>query len=136
MAASAKEDAAPNASGVALTLVGHGAFLSACGYYGAATNGFAPKAMHSLYAGCGGGALLILCAAMSVSGSRKAYMIGVHVALPLQVLFAAVFAMQAKKAYKVPGKEDRFPLFVTMFVGSIVALGLMRALKPKKAKKS
>lgn len=131
----APDEPAPNATGVACTLVAHGAFLSACGYYGAATNGFAKVAMHSLYAGCGCGALLVLCAALTVSGSRRMYMIGVHVALLLQALFCAVFGWQANKSYGVPGKEDRFPLFVVMLAGSIVALGAMRALKPKKKAK-
>ena len=45
-----------------------------------------------------------------------------------------VFAMQSYKSYGVPEKADRFPLFVLMAAGSAVALGLMRALKPKKKK--
>ena len=61
-------------------------------------------------------------------------MIGVHAGLLLQVVFTGVFAMQTYKSYGVPEKQDRFPLFVVMSVGSVVALGLMRALKPKKKK--
>lgn len=59
-----------------------------------------------------------------------------HVALLLQVALVGVFGMQAYKSYGVPGKEDRLPLFVLMGLGSVAALGLMRAFKPKKPKKS
>ena len=40
--------------------------------------------------------------------------------------------VQAYKSYRVPEKEDRFSLFVAMGVGSVVALGMMRTVKPKK----
>lgn len=36
---------------VAATLCVYGVFLAACGYYGAWSHEFAPKVMHSLYAG-------------------------------------------------------------------------------------
>ena len=68
-------------------------------------------------------------------GNRTMYMIGVHVGLLLQLLFTGVFSMQAYKSYGVPEKQDRFPLFVVMGTGSVVALGLMRLLKPKKKEK-
>ena len=41
---------------------------------------------------------------------------------------------QAYKSYGVPEKQDRFPLFVAMGVGSVVALGMMKVFKPKKKK--
>lgn len=126
---------APNALAVALVLLAHGAFLAGCGYHGAAQYDFAPKAMHSLYSGAGGGAVLALCGLMSMSGSYKLYMIGVHIALLLQLLFIIVFAVQAFRSYGVPEKEDRFMLFVEMGLGSVAALGLMVFFKPKKAKK-
>ena len=72
----------------------HGLYLAACGCFGAAQHDWAPKAMHSVYAGAGGGGALALCGLVSVSGSYKLYMIGVHVALLLQLLFIFVFAMQ------------------------------------------
>ena len=90
--------------------------------------------MHSAYAGFGCGGVLAVCALMSISGSYKLYMIGVHIALLLQLLFIVVFGMQAFRSYGVPEKADRFPLFVAMGAGSVVALGLMVALKPKKKK--
>ena len=115
--------------------------------------------MHSAYAGAGGGGVLVVCSLLSVSGSYRLYMIGVHVALLLQLLFIFVFALQvppadqqgtipstlacmslphvcaqAYKSYGVPEKQDRFPLFVAMGVGSVVALGLMKVFKPKKKK--
>ena len=58
-------------------------------------------------------------------------MIGVHLGLMLQLIFGGVFGLQAFRSYGVPEKADRFPLFVAMFTGSVVALGLMRVLKPK-----
>lgn len=78
-------DDKPNATATALVMLGHGAFLAACGVYGAASADWAPKAMHSAYAGLGCGGTLALCAGMAVMPSRKMYMIGVHVALLLQV---------------------------------------------------
>jgi hypothetical protein len=133
-----KSTEVPNAAPTAGVLLGHGLFLAGCGVYGAAMNGWAPKAMHSAYAGGGGCAALAVCAALSVGGSRKLYMIGVHIGLLLQVAFTGVFAMQAYKSYGVPEKvaDGRFALFCVMGLGSVVALGLMRALKPKKNKAS
>ena len=131
-----KTDDVPNALPVAGVLVMHGAFLAACGAYGAALNDWAPKAMHSLYAGLGGGSALAACAAMSVIGNRKLYMIGVHVGLLLQLLFTRVISVQAYKAYAVLEKvaDGRFALFCVMGVGSMSALVLMRVFKPKKKK--
>ena len=124
-------DEKPNASPVAGVLVGHGVFLAACGLFGASSNGWAPSAMHSAYAGIGSCVVLTGCGILSL-GSRKMYMIGVHIGLLLQLLFAGVFSVQAYKSY---GKADnRFPLFITMATGTVAALGLMRALKPKKPK--
>ena len=127
-------DERPNGTPTALVLVAHGAFLAACGIYGAASHDWAPQATHSAYAGGGGGGALVLCAALAAAPSKKLYMIGVHVALLLQAIFVIVFSMQAYKSYGVPEKADRFPLFVAMLAGTIVALGAMRALKPKKKK--
>ena len=126
---------APNALAVALVLLAHGAFLAGCGYHGAAQSDFAPKAMHSFYAGAGGGAVLALCGIMTMAGSYRLYMIGVHIALLLQLLFVVVFSVQAFRSHGVPEKEDRFLLFVEMGLGSVVALVLMVLFKPKKAKK-
>ena len=125
----------PNAGPVAGVLVAHGAFLAACGCYGAASTGWTPSAMHSAYAGIGSGGALGVCALLSVSGSRPLYMVGVHVALLFQVALTGVFGWQAWKSYGVPAKADRFPLFVLMCAGSVLALGAMRAFKPKKSDK-
>mmetsp|Transcript_13445 Transcript_13445/g.43181 ORF Transcript_13445/g.43181 Transcript_13445/m.43181 type:complete len:129 (+) Transcript_13445:91-477(+) len=119
----------PNAAPVACVLAGHGLFLLGCGWYGAKISGW--TAMHSLYAGAGGGAALGVCGLLTVGGTRKLYMIGVHVGLLLQLAFSAVFGLQAWRSYGVPAKADRFPLFVVMCGGSVLALGLMRAFKPK-----
>jgi hypothetical protein len=126
----------PSAGAVTAVLLLHGAFLAACGCYGAASADWAPAAMHSAYAGGGTGAALVLCAIMAASQSYKLYMIGVHLALLLQLLLVGVFSWQAYRSYGVPAKADRFPLFVVMGVGSVVALAAMRAFKPKKAKKT
>jgi hypothetical protein len=112
----------------------HGAFLAACGYYGASSHDFSPQAMHSLYSGAGGGGALALFAAISMMPSRKMYMIGVHLGLLLQALFAIVFAVQIVKSYGHPEKADRVVLFSVMLGGTVLALFAMKALKPKKPK--
>lgn len=126
----------PNAWPVGGVLLLHAVFLAACGCYGAAAAGWAPAAMHSAYAGVGMGAALLVCAIMAVSPSHKLYMIGVHFALLLQLLLIGVFAWQAYRSYGVPAKADRFPLFVVMGTGSVVALGAMRVFKPNKSKRA
>ena len=52
---------------VATTMLSYGGFLGACGWYGAHTSG----AMHSLYAGVGSGALMVLCGANSFGEPKK-----------------------------------------------------------------
>ena len=126
-------DDLPNAKPVAVVLAGHGLYLAGCGIYGAYKSNW--SAMHSAYAGLGGCAILGISSILSIGGTKKLYMIGVHVGLLLQLLFTGIFGLQAYKSYGVPEKQDRFPLFVVMGTGSIVALGLMRALKPKKKEK-
>mmetsp|Transcript_55107 Transcript_55107/g.118259 ORF Transcript_55107/g.118259 Transcript_55107/m.118259 type:complete len:135 (-) Transcript_55107:43-447(-) len=130
----ADKEEVPNAAPCAAVLVAQGIFLAGCGCYGAHSHGWTGKVMHSAYAGLGGMASLSICAAMSVSGSRKLYMIGVHVALMLQALFVGVFSLQSYKSYGVPEKADRLPLFVVMGLGSMAGLGGMILLKPKKKK--
>jgi len=125
----------PNALQTAGVLAVHGAFLAACGCYGAASANFAPKAMHSAYAGIGACAALLTCSGLSLAGTKKLYMIGVHIGLLLQLLFTGVFAVQAVRSYGVPEKADRFPLFVLMGGGSVAALVAMRFFKPQKEKK-
>lgn len=125
-------DELPNAAPVAGVLAAHGAFLGGCGLYGAYMSKW--TAMHSLYAGAGGGLALAACGLLSIGGTKKRYMIGVHIGLLLQLLFTGVFGLQAYKSYGVPEKADRFPLFVVMGAGSVVALVLMRLLKPPKKK--
>ena len=124
----------PNANPVAAICFLNGVFLAVCGYHGAASHGFEPKAMHSLYAGVGGGAMLAAMGLISVSGFRRLYMIGVHVALLLQVLFILVFALQAYRSYGVPEKADRYSLFCLMCGGTFLSLIGMRLFKPKKKK--
>eukprot|EP00326_Haptolina_ericina_P015573 CAMPEP_0181195378 /NCGR_PEP_ID=MMETSP1096-20121128/14853_1 /TAXON_ID=156174 ORGANISM="Chrysochromulina ericina, Strain CCMP281" /NCGR_SAMPLE_ID=MMETSP1096 /ASSEMBLY_ACC=CAM_ASM_000453 /LENGTH=130 /DNA_ID=CAMNT_0023284973 /DNA_START=14 /DNA_END=406 /DNA_ORIENTATION=- len=125
----------PNAAPVAGVLAGHGILLAACGVYGSYSSNWAPKAMHSAYAGLGGCAILLLSAGMSVGGTRKLYMIGVHVGLLFQLMFTGVFGLQAFRSYGVAEKADRFPLFCVMGIGSLVALGAMRYFKPKTKEK-
>ena len=126
-------DDLPNAKPVAAVLAGHGLYLAGCGIYGAYKSNW--SAMHSAYAGLGGCAILGISSLLSIGGTKKLYMIGVHVGLLFQLLFTGVFALQTYKSYGVPAKADRFPLFVAMTAGSVIALGLMRALKPKPKKK-
>ena len=92
----------PNVTATALVCVANGVLLTVCGVYGAALHEFAPKAMHSAYAGGAGGAALIVCAAMAAAPSKKLYMVGVHVALLLQLIFIVAFTVQAYKSHGVP----------------------------------
>ncbi|KAL1523104.1 hypothetical protein AB1Y20_018061 [Prymnesium parvum] len=124
----------PSAAPVASALVAHGVFLAGCGCYGAAAAGWTPKVMHSAYAGLGSCAALSLCALLSAGGTRWRYMVGVHVGLLLQTLLTGVFAVQSFRSFGVPEKQDRFPLFVVMTLGSAGALAAMFLLKPKKKK--
>ena len=130
-----KSQETPNALPVAVVCVLHGIYLTLCGYYGAAVIGqWEPSAMHSLYSGAGAGVLLAFCGLLSVSSSYRLYMIGVHIALLMQLVLFAVFAIQAYRSYNDPGKHERFPLFIAMAVGTILALGAMVAFKPSKKK--
>lgn len=147
-------------SATALVVVIHGVFLALCGIYGAASHDWAPKAMHSAYAGGAGGLALFICGTLAALPSRQMYMIGVHLALLLQVAFShctvaplqlasffaflidaaqlvflIVFTMQAYRSYGVPEKADRFSLFVVMAGSTLAALVAMRALKPQKKPK-
>ena len=67
-----------------------------------------------------------LCAAGATSGRSARFPSSSH-AFPCA-------RAQAYKSYGVPEKQDRFPLFVAMGVGSVVALGMMKVFKPKKKK--
>ena len=82
---------APNAVPCAVVLFLHGTLLLCCGCYGAHSHGWAKAVMHSAYAGIGSCIALWICAAMTVSGLYKLYMIGVHIALLLQGIFILVF---------------------------------------------
>ena len=101
----AADEERPNAAPVASVLAVHGGYLAACGAYGAKISGW--TAMHSLYAGAAV-ALRLRCGLLSVGGTKKKYMIGVHIGLLLQLLFTGVFTLQAYKSYGVPEKADRF----------------------------
>ena len=63
-------EAAAGASAVARTLFLYGVFLAGCGYYGAASRGMNPKAMHSLYMGAGGGTAVAICGLLSSRSSK------------------------------------------------------------------
>ena len=131
-----KESDKPNAWPVANICFGHGLYLASCGYYGAAVIGkWEPSAMHSLYAGAGAGVILGLCGSLSVSSSHRLYMIGVHVALLLDVILFGVFTFQAYKSYTNIAKIERFPLFVAMSIGTLLSLVAMIAFKPPSKKK-
>ena len=72
--------------------------------------------MHSTYAGVGSGVILGVCAGLSVGGTRKLYMIGVHLGLLFQLLLAVVFLIQSYRSYGVPEKADRYPLVCVPFL--------------------
>mmetsp|Transcript_39040 Transcript_39040/g.44527 ORF Transcript_39040/g.44527 Transcript_39040/m.44527 type:complete len:148 (+) Transcript_39040:266-709(+) len=131
-----KKEVPMSALSSATVLIVQSIFLSGCGLYGAASNDWSSSAMHSAYAGMGAGLVLSICATLMMSGSYILYMIGVHIALLLQGLFVLVFGIQSYKASQDPAKADRLPLFLTMLLGSIVSLGVMIQLKPKKKKEA
>jgi len=71
----------------------------------------------------------------------KPYMIGVHLALLAQLASTSIFGVQAGRALlaQVQGAKNcavagRLPAYGTMCASSIVALGAMMQLKPKKKK--
>ena len=125
---------------VAKIFVGYGAFLGACGWYGAMSHGYAPSVMHSLYAGAGSGFLMAFCgigclgAPQKGEGGYKLFMISVHIGLMLNALLAAVFGLQYYRSSTTPEKADRAPLFMIMTLGSVASLVLSVRLKPKKKK--
>mmetsp|Transcript_25991 Transcript_25991/g.79959 ORF Transcript_25991/g.79959 Transcript_25991/m.79959 type:complete len:127 (-) Transcript_25991:72-452(-) len=123
---------------VATTLVSYGGFLAACGWYGAHESGY--TTMHSLYAGLGSGALMVLCGAGSVGSpvkgdpTYKRWMIAVHVGLMLNALYIVVFGIQFARSRGLPEKADRNFLFMLMTFGSVMSLYTLVKLKPKKKK--
>jgi hypothetical protein len=125
------EDPTPNGGPIAIICVLNGAFLAACGYHGASLHGFDQSAMHSLYMGAAAGGVLGTMGLLAVTGSRRLYMIGVHVALLLELIYISMFSFRAYKSYGVPEKADRFNLFILMGTGCILSLGAMRYFKPK-----
>ena len=129
-------DELPNAAPVAIVMFVYGAFLLGTGFYGAMSHDFAPKAMHSLYAGAGGAIAMAAASAATIVPNRKSYMIGVHVGLLLQLVFTVVFAVQAVRSFGNPEKADRLALFCVMLLGSVAALIAMRMYKPKAKAKS
>mmetsp|Transcript_6581 Transcript_6581/g.19426 ORF Transcript_6581/g.19426 Transcript_6581/m.19426 type:complete len:130 (-) Transcript_6581:43-432(-) len=127
---------------VAAVLIGYGGFLGACGWYGAAAHDYAPKVMHSLYAGAGSGLAMALCGLGSFGSPQKGeagykrWMIAVHLGLMGNALFLAVFGLQWFRATRDPAKADRAPLFLVMAAGSAMALAALVKLKPKKKKET
>mmetsp|Transcript_5190 Transcript_5190/g.15419 ORF Transcript_5190/g.15419 Transcript_5190/m.15419 type:complete len:98 (+) Transcript_5190:1-294(+) len=90
-------------------------------------------AMHALYGGLAGGALIFFCYFLtSFTSDRKCVAAGVHLDLLLAAVFTVVFGLQSYKAYGVPAKMDRFPLFVILGLGSICHIGAMMLKKPRK----
>ena len=59
--------------GVAVTVALYGCFLGACGYYGAWSRDFEPKAMHSLTMGGGVCAAMWECALCTSRGDKAPY---------------------------------------------------------------
>lgn len=120
----------------------YGSFLAVTGWYGAASHGYTPKTMHSLYAGLGGGLLMVACGIGGALGSPKKgekgyklYMIAVHVGLLFVGLFTAVFGIQFVKSWNAPEKAAQRKLFAIMGLGSAAALAALFKTKPKSTKK-
>ena len=134
------EFAKARAMGPGAIFGGYAAFLAATGWYGAASHDYAPRSMHSLYAGLGGGLVMAVCAKFSAvspppqkgAPGYKSWMIGVHLGLVFTALFTAVFAVNAARSMNVAEKRAQHKLFLVMFAGSATSLGLCYKAKPKK----
>lgn len=116
-AAPSRAAAAPCAAAFAA----HGLFFATAGYgagfFGAAT-----------------GTALVACAAATVAGGYKSYMIGVHSALLLQLLAGGVYGFQACRACFVPAMHGELSHYATLVASSVGALFAEMKLKPKKGK--
>lgn len=125
---------------VATTFISYGGFLGACGWFGAHSHGYASAVMHSLYAGVGSGAVMVLCGLNAFGEPKKGdtnykkWMIAVHLGLLFNALFTAVFFAQFLRARADPAKADRSFLFLVMAAGSALAAWTGIKLKPKKKK--
>lgn len=102
----------------AAVMAAHGLMLAGCGMAGAGPIGTAT------------GLTMLTCAGLTCAGSMPAYMVGVHVALLVQLVSASGFAVQAARSSLVP------PVWSAMSVSSAAAFGAMYKLKPKKEKKA
>ena len=118
-------DVAPLASAVAL----HGLCLVGCGFYAQSSLG---KTL---------GAALVASAPLVVSQNFPAYMVGVHVALLLQVGSAGAFGVQAARAglaqlqgAKMCSVAGKLLPYAVMSASSVGTFGAMSKLKPKKKK--
>ena len=96
----------------------------------------APVAVAGAPAAASSGASPHYCpCAASLQGTDPADLTGAPHSTLARAQFTGVFGIQASRSYGVPEKADRFGLFVAMGMGSVLALGAMRALKPKPKKK-
>ena len=122
------------ARAVADVLFVHAAVLFACGWYGAVRGNWTAHVMYLALIGTCTGGLIAACGALCRTGSAKYFEIGVTSALVLQVVFAAIFAVQAYCSYGVKGRHAHWPVFAAMAVVSAVAPGAVRAEKAKPTK--
>ena len=114
-------------------------FLGVTGWLGAYLHDYSAKAMHSLYAGAGGAAVMAVCGLLSFMGSAekgksgyKLYMIVVHLGLLIVGLFAFVFGLQFVKNVRNNQNDGRASLFGAMEAGTLIALFSLIRSKPKK----
>ena len=79
-----------------------------------------------------------ICGALVLSSSFTLYMIGVHLAILLNVIFALVFGIQGYRSYTSDdlNKQERFPLFLAMALGTLLALICAQKFKPVSKKKA
>jgi len=117
-------------------------FLGVTGWLGAYLHDYSAKAMHSMYAGAGGGAVMAVCGLLSLLGSAEKgkpgytlFMIVVHVGLLFVGLFAAVFGIQLAKNLANDQGDGRAALFGALEAGTLLALFALVRTKPKKSKK-
>lgn len=76
-------------------MIWFGLFIAVCGFGAWAVEGFAAKAKTAVIAGGGGGALMLVMAYLSVSKSRAAQMIGIHLGMVLALTLGAVYGWRA-----------------------------------------
>jgi hypothetical protein len=108
-----------------------------------ASAGYNPRAVSAFYAG-NGVALVSLVCALGVRRHGKVekgepgfvgYMIGIHFALVVPVVFAAMSTWRFALAWSVPAKHYLLPFLAANIILSLACFGFLHSFKPKKLAK-